>query len=227
MNDLTIIYYTANVIPEKFAQKTRARLIESANGYPIISVSHKPIDLGKNIVVDLNRSHFNIYRQALIGAKSADTQYIALAEDDILYSPDHFKYRPLEGIFAYDLSVWSIYTWVKPPLFSYKDRRNLSMLVCEKDIFIEAMEERFAKYITDHELERKKHIWAEPGKYERQLGVMVRSSEEFYSTIPNIAFSHETALSYDGLGQRKKIGHMRSYDIPFWGKASDIIKLYE
>jgi hypothetical protein len=188
----------------------------------LVSVSHNPIDFGQNIVVDLPRHHLSIYKQALIGAKVAKTEYIALCEDDVLYSPEHFKHRPSRGKFAYNLGHWNIYTW-GDPLFTWKGRRNLGQLICERDLFIEAMEERFAKYPDDGvEL----GIWAEPGKYERLLGVTVRETEEFWTNPPNVAFSHQSALSYAGLGERKRLGELRANSIPYWGSATEIRSLY-
>ncbi len=175
-NDLTIVYYTANVISDWFATNTQEALMEAiGTRIPIVIVSHKPMMWGThNIIVDFERSHFNIYRQALIGAKKAQTKYIALCEDDVLYSPEHFKYRSSPGKFAYNLGAWSIFTWSDPPMFTHKGtvRRNLNSLICERDLFIEAMEERFAKYPNPDD--SIKDIWAEPGKYERQLGVSIR-----------------------------------------------------
>lgn len=235
MNDLTVIYYTANVIPAKFARNMQEQLIEAVGDMQVVSVSKKePFDDGNTSMLvgqtnilfkDAPRSHLNIYRQALLGAKAATTKYIALAEDDVLYHEDHFKHRPKPGVFAYNMSVWSIYTWVKPAIFSYKDRRNLSQLICERDLFIEAMEERFAKYPDDDKTPL--YNWSEPGKYENNLGVTERQTEKFYTDIPNVAFSHETALSYLNLGKRKKLGNLRVTALPHWGTAEGVLALYE
>ena len=127
MNDLTVIYYTSNFIPDKFMEYTKHHLLKAAENTPIISVSQKPMNFGKNICVgNIGRSHLNIYRQALRGAKEAKTRYIAMAEDDVLYSPGCFtRHTPTPGVFAYNRNVWCIYTWVKPAVFSFKDRINL------------------------------------------------------------------------------------------------------
>lgn len=224
MGELTVIYYTCNVIPEAFAEKARYYLDVARGDLPLISVSHKPMDYGHNIVVDLERSHFNIYRQALIGAKAATTPYIALCEDDVFYSQAHFKYRPSPGKFAYNLGAWSLFTWGEP-MYTHKGkvRRNLNSLICERELFIEAMEERFAKY-PNPQGQHLKDIWAEPGKYERQLGVTVRETEEYYANPPNLVFSHADELSFYGLGTRKRVGEFRAYDIPFWGPAKQILR---
>lgn len=175
---------------------------------------------------EIGVSHTNIYRQALIGAKAAETKYIALAEDDVLYTPDHFKLRPQEGKFGYNLSVWNLFTWGKP-LFHRKDggRRNMYSLICERDLFIEAMEERFKKWPDDSKIDIS--VWAEPSKYEKYLGVTIREWEPLYSKNPLIAFSHQTALSFENLGTRKKQGQVQALEIPYWGSAVDVIKLYD
>src|SRR5574337_272588 len=110
--DLTIIYYTSNWLDTHnpyFLANTKKQLLKAIGDLPLISVSQKPIALGKNICVgDIGRSHLNIYRQILIGAKAAKTKYVALAEDDILYSWEHFhEHLPEKGKFAYDINKWS------------------------------------------------------------------------------------------------------------------------
>lgn len=222
-NDLSVIYYTANELREDFALCVRGFLVAAISDLPLISVSKKPIKLGKNIVVNNARSHLGIYEQALVGAYEADTKYIALVEDDVLYTSEHFKYRPSPGKFAYNLGMWGVYTWVKPALFSWKGRRNLSQLICERELFIRVMEERFAKYpVGPDDL----GIWAEPGKYERQLGVTVQQTETFHTNPPNIMFSHEEALGYQNLGQRKRLGELRALTIPYWGDAAEVLDYY-
>lgn len=223
--DLTLIYYTCNEIPEGFARNTRSQLLRVAYSYPIISVSHKPLDLGQNIIVDLPRHHLSIYRQALIGAKQATTKYIALAEDDVLYSPEHFKRRSSDGKFAYNLATWNIFTW-GDSLFHHKDggRINLSQLICERELFIEAMEERFNKWPDDSKV--RLGLWAEPGRYEGHLGVTIREVETFHTYPPNIIFSHQTALSFDNLGEKKRMGQLRATELPYWGSAKKVRALY-
>jgi len=227
MNDLTIIYLTANEIPEKFGVSMRKHLVQAANGAAIISVTKKPLFFGNpNLHFDDPRSHVNIYREALAGAKEAKTEYIAFAEDDVLYSPEHFKKRPPRAdIFAYNIACWSIYTWSKPPIFSYTGRRNLGQLICRRDLFIEAMEERFVKFTNDSQINNA--IWGEPGKYEAQLGVTVRNTEGFYTDPANIMFTHPQGLSYHTLGEKKRLAPIRAYEIPYWGRAEEVVKLYE
>ena len=227
MQDLTVIYLTANMISEYFMNNMWKQLKDAAKDTEIITVSKASMLTGyKNIATLGNRSHVGIYRDALLGVKEAKTKYIAICEDDVLYSPEHFKHRPKNsGFFAYNVACWSIYTWSKPPIYSYSGRRNFGQLICERDLFIEAFEERFAKYPDESKIDNR--VWAEPGKYESQLGVTPRDTEIFYSDPSNIMFTHPEGLSMNTLGMKKRLAPIRAWDIPYWGRADKIVKMYE
>lgn len=225
MPDLTICYYTANVVPEHFANATRGYLLQAIGGAPLISVSHKPIDFGDNIVVDLPRSQASIYRQVLLGAKAAKTDYVAMAEDDVLYSPAHFDFRPKDGHWGYNMNAWSVFTWGEP-LFTYKapgGRRNLNGLICQRQLLIDHLEERFKLWPNEVNI----NIFGEPGKYDNQLGTTPYPSQDFYTNPPNIVFSHQTNLQFQGLGKRKALGQIRATEIPYWGNINEIRSIYD
>ena len=225
MRNLSIIYYTANKISNYFAENVRKQLIISAGEIPIISVSQKPINFGENICVgDIGCSTLNIYRQATLGVKNAKTKFIALAEDDAFYTLSHFDFiPPRDDTFYYNENIWGIYTWTKPSVFSYKGRRSLWTLICERDLFIEVMEERFAKYNDNNVPE---HLFGEPGKYEKQMGVKVNRWEFYHSKEPSVVFSHSEALSYLGLGKRKKLGLTPRTELFPWGSAEKMLSYY-
>lgn len=239
MNDLTVIYLTANEISDWFAENTRGHLIDAIGKSSLIVVSKKPIgaevfqrkelDLSArylNIVTEEGRSHVGIYRDALRAASLASTQYIAIAEDDVLYSREHFKKRPTRpDVFAYNVACWSIYAWSNPPIFSYTGRRNHGMLICERELYVKAFTERFEKFPDESHINNA--IWAEPGKYESQLGVKVQQTEVFYTDPANIMFTHPQGLSFNTLGMKKRLAPIRAYEIPYWGRAEEVLKLYE
>lgn len=226
MNDLTIIFYTANSFENKLTVGARENLLKVAGDYPIISVSHKPMNFGQNICVgDVGKSYRNLYRQILTGAKAATTEFVAMAEDDCLYTKEHFSvYRP-NNAFAFNMSKWSFYTWTDPPIFSLKpNRKTTCAMIAPRKLLIEALEERYAKYPDDNNYPVK--LWGEPGRYERQLGVTVRPTEEFWTYDPILVFSHEYAIGFSDLGKRKRHGYLRAYDVAYWGKAEDIRRKY-
>lgn len=106
MKDLfTIIYYTSNKEDEDFEAKVRQKLLEVSGDIPIISVSQKPIDFGKNICVgEVGASYLNLYRQVEIGCKEAKTPFVISAEADCIYPPDYFNFIPpnIGGCYLYN-----------------------------------------------------------------------------------------------------------------------------
>lgn len=91
----TIIYYTSNREDADFEKRVQENLLKVSHGLPIISVSQKPVDLGKNICVgDVGTSGFNMFRQVQIACEEAKTDFIISAEADCLYPPDYFEFIP-------------------------------------------------------------------------------------------------------------------------------------
>jgi len=235
--DITVIYYTSNNLEEKnpyFVKNTKRQLLKAIGDHPLISVSQKPMDFGQNICVgDIGRSHRNIYSQILTGCKASKTAYVAMAEDDILYSYNHFHtYVPRRNKFAYDMAKLSLFTWTKPPLFSFRTKRLVvNQLIAPRQYLIDAMEERFARIpelkklgLDDDQINSR---WGDPGRYEDLLGVTVRKREEFYSSVPSIVFTHKNAFGYEtNHGKRKMMGDIRIVEEANWGKASEVLKQY-
>ncbi len=91
-----IIYVSSNKESPKFEGKVRDNIIKNCGDIPIISVTQKPTNLGKNIVVGdgIGVSGFNMFRQVLIGLKESDADYVISCEADCLYPPDYFKFIP-------------------------------------------------------------------------------------------------------------------------------------
>lgn len=135
--NLTIVYYTANRVAKGIEYSVLRSL--KRHGYPIVSVSQKPMDLGKNIVVPKEYSMENIYRQVLAGALEAKTEYVALCEDDCLYIPDHFRFRP--KAFGYNLNRWLLHLCEET--FSYRKRPILSQCIAHRETLIKCLSERF------------------------------------------------------------------------------------
>jgi hypothetical protein len=124
------------------------------------------------------------------------------------------------------MNSWNIYTWGEP-MFSYKapgGRRNLNGLICERQMLIDHLEERFKLWPDDSKIDIR--IFGEPGKYDNQLGTTPYPSQDFYTNPPNIVFSHQANLQFEGLGTRKALGQIRATSIPYWGEASKIRELY-
>lgn len=221
MNDLTAIFLTNNEVPESWAAFHRSVLLKELDGTPLITMSRKPMDLGINILQDKPKSLSNIYWQLLRAAKIAKTDYIAVVEDDSLYPREHFLYRPRKDRIGYNMNHWSLFTW-GTPTYSWRNRRGNYTMLSYRKLVIEALEERFKKY-PDGTPER---ITGEIGRpmVERNMGITLRPVEEFETTVGIINFNHSNASDDLQLRQRKSLGEIRAYDIPFWGKAEALVK---
>lgn len=218
--DLTILYLTANEVPEKWAQFQRATLLDSTgNKLPIVSISRKPINFGHNILDTEEKSIFNIYFQMLKGARFVDTPFVAVVEDDVLYSWEHFQFRPAEDEFAYDMNRLGLFTWSRNPMYFWKNRVSNSMLIAPTKLMIEALEERFKSpmaYKIHGELGRN--------NIEEKLGITLRKKVEYFAEESSIRFDHDFGYDHASRYHRKKEGPIRAYDIPRWGKSVDLVK---
>jgi hypothetical protein len=223
-SNITIIFLTANKVPPQWAEFHKEKLLEAIGSSPIITLSMKPLDWGTNILQDQPYSASNIYFQLLRGAKIATTDYIGVAEDDMLYPKEHFEYRPPLDVFAYNMNKFSLFTWGKPTYF-WKDRVSNSTLIASRRLIIEALEERFNK----HPNGTPQGITGELGrrKVDDTLGLTPHKSAWFSTDTSVIRIDHEYGIDHLTRTHRKKMGILRSYDIPYWGKATDLIKKFK
>lgn len=221
--DLTVIFLTNNEVPEEWMKFQNKVLLEAIDGAELIVLSRKEMNLGHiNALQDKPRSLSNIYYQLLRGAKMAKTPYIAVAEDDTLYSKEHFQYRPKTPTVAYNMSHWSLFTWWEPR-YSWRNRRGNYSMIGYREAVIKALEERFEKW-PDGTPDR---VTGELGRpmVERNLGVSHLEAEEFETKVAIVNINHDT-VSSDVLQRkhRKTWGHIQAFDIPHWGRAEDLIK---
>lgn len=224
MSNITILYLTLNKLPEEWTKYHKEVLLEASNGCPIITISKKPLDWGINILQTEPESLSNIYWQVLKGAKMATTPYIGIAEDDTLYPREHyFAFRPPADTFAYNMNHWSIFTWGEP-MYSWRDRTGNYSMIAPRELVIEALEERFAKYPNG----TPRELTGELGRYrvERNLGLTHRRLTEFPTTISIINFNHDFSEEEYQRTHVKRHGPLRAYDIPYWGKASELVKRF-
>jgi len=222
-SDITIIFLTANRVPKQWAQFHKEKLLEAAGSSPVITISREPLDWGINLLQTEAYGISNIYFQLLRGAKTATTDYIAVAEDDILYPKEHFQFRPPEDTFAYNMNRFSLFTWGKPTYF-WKDRISNSTLIAPRLLTIEALKERFNKYPNG----TPPYFTGELGRpnIEDKLGIKRRKSMWFSTEVSIVRIDHELGIDRLARTHRKGMGILRAYDIPYWGKAEDLIKKF-
>ena len=209
MSDLTLLYYTSNTIEEATRQKISDYLLEvTENKYPIISVSQKPINLGKNICVgDIGANKFNAYKQILIGAREVKTKYVACIDDDTLYSPDHFLYRPKEDdVFSYETNYW----FAQPGKDYYWRVNDINKMggmwgcISTAKVLRDNLTQRFNVYPT---ISNKVVVWGEPGIKDEQYG-MVSNHIKRSSKTPCAVFIHPASMGYNQFRKwHRRYGH--------------------
>lgn len=208
MDDLTLLFVTAGKRPEQWAAFHAKQL--ALLPYPMITMRDEE-KLGEQM----------IYQRMLEGAKQATTPYVAVIEDDVLYPPEHFYFRPEMDTFAYNQHRWALFTWGKPT-YSWRNRKSNCSLTAPRELLIEALEERFAKWPDGWpwvgELGRE--------RVENKLKVTPRKTVEWHSKIAVVQINHEDASEDRQKRRHKELGPMKAYDIPRWGRADDLIKRY-
>lgn len=230
-NDLTVIFLTANEHPQHWQNFHWKHLMNAIGNYPLIisTINEKQYlefaEIGLNVLLQTEpRSHRNMYRQLLRACKLATTPFIAVAESDVLYSPEHFSfYRPPLDAVAYDMSRWVLFTW--RPVFSIRRRLNNSTMIASREYLIEALEERYGDNSTcvdDRVGEVGRHI------HESALGIKLRKAIEVWCYHPSVQISHPNNISFAQADHpyRKTLGEIKALEIPVWGKAEDLVKEY-
>jgi hypothetical protein len=218
VDDLAIVFYTANRIDDGFAARVRAHLLESSRGYPIVCVSQKPMSFGDlNICVgETGATSWFCYHQILTGAQAAGTRYVAMAEDDSLYVPEHFAMRPTHGVARYNKARW----WLEPTTFRYRNRTGMHTGIFETELLIDTLTERFAKADTQPtESAYRKAGWGEPGRYEKNLKLSPVRLEYVRTSQPVLTVNHR-----DSLGGRRRTNttDLLQDTLEPWGRARDV-----
>jgi hypothetical protein len=222
--DLTILMLTLNKLPQGWTEYHKKMLLEAAGDYPIITLSKKPMDWGLNVLQTEPEGISNVWWQVLKGAKLATTKYIAVADDDTLYPKDHYRfYRPAPDTFAYNMHKWSLFTFGEPT-YSTNGRVGNCTMIAPRELTIEALEERYAKYPNGTPPDCSGEMGREI--IERRLGLTRRNMVHIYSFNPVVCFRHKYAMEELQRNGKKRMGIIKAYDIPYWGKSAELVKKF-
>ena len=226
--DLTVLYVSASRVPAAWQAYQIACLRAAIGDAPVISVTRAPLALGINLRDETpTPCYWNIYHAMLRASRIAETPYVAMAEDDVLYTREHFtEFRPPLDAVSFDRSRWSLFTW--DPIYCLRQRVSNCSFIAPRALLIGALEEREAKWPQG----APNSITGEVGRpiVARNLGVPCVPAVEWYSTSPIVHLNHpegtDNPLEYqrDARGHRmiKKHGQITAIEIPVWGKAVDL-----
>ncbi|OGH18277.1 MAG: hypothetical protein A2868_01510 [Candidatus Levybacteria bacterium RIFCSPHIGHO2_01_FULL_40_15b] len=190
----SIIYYTTNELDETIAKMVRKRIQEV--GLPIVSCSLKPINFGKNIVLDLKPGPVTMVRQILAALEASESEYVFFCEHDLLYHPSHFEFTPLDkNIFYYNTNVWR-WDYESSKVITYDHLRSLSGLCVSKDKALTHYRKRLDTILENgfDKLPGNNPSWARKMGYEpgKKTGEQV---SEWKSKYPNIDIRHNKTLT--------------------------------
>lgn len=189
-----IIYYTTNELDETIAEMVRKRILEV--GLPIVSCSLKPINFGKNIVLDLKPGPVTMVRQILAALEASQSEYVFFCEHDLLYHPSHFDFTPPDkNIFYYNTNVWR-WDYESAKVITYDHLRSLSGLCVSRNKALAHYRKRLATILENgfDKLPGNNPSWARKMGYEpgKKTGEIVG---EWKSEFPNIDIRHNKTLT--------------------------------
>lgn len=213
--DLTIIYYTSNREKPDFEKRVQENLVKVSKGLPIISVSHKPIDLGKNICVgDVGTSGFNMFRQVQIACQAATTPFVISAEADCLYPPDYFEFVPDR----LDVPYRNSNLYVMPDArdyFFYKKEGATHAQIVGREFYLETLNKLFVG-APQWNVEEKNF----PRERWHQLDVFTKI-EYWHSKNPVFQIKTHRGMRYYTHSDRTPIP-----EIAYWGKGTKVRAFY-
>ena len=220
---LTILYTTANLVPESLQRAVQEELLKT--NLPIINISQEPMTFGENISVGrIGSSKHNHYWQLLVGIRLVKTPYVAICEDDCMYAQSHFE-PPWPEDLGYNIHRWRIHAWDRPSIYSRNTRISLHQLICPTELFRATMEDRFSRKHSEEIMETH---YGEPGRWyhDKKTGVAKPWPISTWSSKnPNVVFFHKWSMNYRKQG--KRIAHGKegmTTELPYWGTAEDLVR---
>ncbi len=208
----SVIYYTSNQEEESFEKKVREQILRACGNIPIVSVSQKPIDFGKNICVgDVGVSEFNALRQILIACENTDTDYVICTEADCLYAPDYFAYQPMGKNVYRNTNTYIIGN--KRDFYWKKNEGGLWSQIVNRYYYINRLRKLFD---------------GEPEWDKTRKGFVKDKGEKLFDTMEYFE-TKNPSISFKRNGMRKFSHSDRTpiHVLPFWGYAKKLVETYK
>lgn len=198
------IYYTDNRLGPKIVRACQKQIRRGFDG-EIVSVSLKPIDFGRNIVLEnRTRSYPTMITQILMALEASTADYVFFTEHDVLYHLSHFDFTPpRDDIYYYNSNNYR-WRWGTDVAITYKGLKSLSGMCCNRELAIKHYKYRI-KVMEDQGLDKlrgREPRWArrfgyEPGtKPKRRGGITNEEHEIWQSEYPNVDIRHGKTFSH-------------------------------
>jgi len=219
MEDLiTILYCSSNMEDPKFEQRIRDGIEKNCGYLDIISVTQKPIDFGKNIVVgdDVGVSGYNFFRQVQIACKEAKTKFVLSAEADCAYPPDYFTYIPPREDMCYRNT--NLYVMGDHRDYWYRKREGAThSQIVGREFYLDTLNKLFEG--APEWSAKEKNF---PKERHKRSDVFWPNEIEMYST-ENPVFQIKTHRSMRFYTNSERVP---IHELPYWGSGKKIRDYY-
>ena len=217
MNNTTILYYTSNREGEEFEKRVRENILKVSGGLPIVAVSQRPINFGKNIYLgDVGASGFNMFRQVQIGLKEVETDFVISAEADCFYPPEYFTFVPKEENVPYR----NTNTWVMPQERAWFWQKRASAThaqIVGTKFYLKRLNRLFKGApewsVKERNFPKERHKWSD----------VFKDKEMKFWFCPNPVVQVKTHRSMRHYTTSDRID---IHELPYWGKGVDFRKKY-
>lgn len=211
-----IIYVSSNREDNRFEEKIRQNILSVTN-LPIISVTQKPVNFGRNIVVgNVGVSGFNMFRQILIGLKASDADYVIGCESDCLYPPDYFEFVPPDLRTVYRSDKTFILPYKRGCFYGKPNGTSLCQII-GREYYIEILESLFESAPTWTTGEK-----SFPKERRGQYDIIKKNEIKYFShSNPIISFKTGKGMRHLSNGQGEDV-----CNLPYWGTADFIRRKY-
>jgi len=198
------IYYSDNRLDKKILNICQEQIRKVFDENKIVSVTLKPMNFGKNIVLkDRLRSYPTMAEQILMALEASTADYVFFLEHDLLYGSSHFDFTPeRDDIYYYNVNNWR-WWYGYDKAISYDELTSLSSLCCNRELAIKHYKHRLElieKWGLD-KIRSREPRWArkfgyEPGtKKRRNGGVSDEDHIKRKSEYPNVDIRHRGTFS--------------------------------
>lgn len=196
-----IIYYTDNELHEPIFSTVQKLLLET--GLPIVSVSLRPINFGKNYVVAGPPGYPTMVAQIVKALEESESDCVFFCEHDVLYPKSHFEFTPAkDSLFYYNTNILR-WDYPKNRAVSYNRLISLSSLCVNRKFALNHYKMRLSKIKSgNHESDALKNphwarLWGyEPGTKKKRRGGLTNDDFEIWqSPIPIVDIRHDNTFS--------------------------------
>lgn len=196
--DKGILYYTHNICDEKIFSAVQKTILKS--GLPIVSCSLKPINFGKNIVLDLEPGIVTLTKQIITALETSEKKYVFFCEHDVLYHESHFDFTPTtDDTYYYNTNVWR-WDFPKDRLIRYDGLKSLSGMCCNRELALNHYRKKLELIEKNGWDNGRDPRWArvigyEPGKEKRRGGFLDEKKDTWESKYPLIDIRHTGTIT--------------------------------